>query len=264
MTAPTRADAWPRSAASRTPPVRAPLGRIVCALDGGSSDREAVLRAIALAGSETVLTFLSVGDGRGYSASRGASLTPASARRALDEARWTARGFGVRAQTDLRQAHDAAAAIIAVAADHDLLVLGAGPLVEPIVDRSPVPVLIARAVPDGREFPRDVLVATDATPDDRPVIGLAGALGREYGLRPILLHVGPPRRATRHELAVQATALGEAVGTKPVTWRTDGDPQREIACETGELAASLVVVGAGRVGVGTAVSSPVSVLVRSR
>ena len=263
MTASARADAWLHSVASQTPPTAAHLGRIVCALDGGSSDREAALRAVALVSPETVLTFLRVADGRGYAASRRASVTPGSARRALDEARWTARGLGVRAQTDLRQAHDVAAAILAVAADHDLLVLGAGPLVTSTIERSPVPVLVARPVPDGRVYPRDVLVATNATPDDRPVIALAGTLGRGHGLRPVLLHIGPACRATRHELALQATALGEAAGVKPVTWRTDGDPELEIARATEEFGASLVVAGAGGIGIGMAARSPVSVLLRT-
>jgi hypothetical protein len=176
----------PRSPDRRPAPRRrgskADPRRIVCAVDDAAAAGAAAQLAVELAGPGVTLDFLSVSDGRGFAAARSASLGRASARRALDDACWMARRHGVRSQAELRHHHDAAATIRAAAGDYDLLALGAsGPLVEAVWT---VPVLFARAVPAGCEFPRDMLIATDATPASREVVAVAGALARRHDVVP--------------------------------------------------------------------------------
>jgi nucleotide-binding universal stress UspA family protein len=246
----------PAPAPSRTEAGPASFSRIVCAIDDGAAARETVQCAVALAGAGITLDFLSVSDGRGVAGARSASLGPASARRALDEARWVARRSGVRARADLRHHHDAPAAILAAAGEDDLLVTAAsGPLMGLV---APVPVLFARAVPAGRDFPRDVLIATDATPASREVVAVAGALSRRHDVRPVLVHVGPARRASRQELAEQATLLIEATGAEPVTLRVDGVADQELVRLAGALPAALLVVGGQSATV--VASAPIPVL----
>lgn len=88
MTAFARVDTQSRPALSRPDGSPAPFLRIVCAVDGGA----AAQLAVTLAGPGIALDFLSVIDGRGFAAARDASLGPAGARRALDEAFWAATG----------------------------------------------------------------------------------------------------------------------------------------------------------------------------
>jgi hypothetical protein len=85
-----------------------------------------------------------------------------------------------------------------------------------LVRRGDAAVLIDRPVRSGAQFPGDVLVVSDGTSAARAVVAAAGALAAGHEARPLLLHVGRPTRATRRELAEQATMLYEATGAKPV------------------------------------------------
>jgi nucleotide-binding universal stress UspA family protein len=260
---------------------RAPFRRILCAVDNGRCAGETVAQALTLAGNDAELTFVTVTDGRGFGPTRMASLGPYRADQALEKARRAARAAGVESSEILRHGDDARAVILKEAREYDLLVLGthgehrtAGFLLgsTPVaaLHHSPVPVLIARPARAGTEVPRDILLATDGSPAMGTTVVLTAALARRHGARVALLHVDHADRATRRELAEEATALYEATGVEPVTIQLDGHAPSRIAEVALELPASLVITGSrllsgvralGSISERTGVVAPCSVLV---
>jgi nucleotide-binding universal stress UspA family protein len=265
-------------------PSSQPFPRILCAVDNGRCARETIAQALTLAGPDAELTFLAVADGRGFGPTRTASLEPYRADEALEQARRAARAAGVEANEILRHSDDPRALILEEARRHDLLVLGthgehrtAGFLLgsTPVaaLHHSPVPVLIARPARVGTDFPTDILLATDGSPAMGPTVVVTAALARRHGARVALLHVDHADRATRHELAEEATALYMATGAEPVTIQLDGHAPSRIAEVALELPASLVITGSrlltgvralGSVSQRTGVVAPCSVLVMRR
>ncbi len=181
-----------------------PFARIACAVDGTEAALEGVLRALELTGPGTSITLIAVADGRGYSGNRGASLGPASARQALDDARWLARTNGVEALVDLRRGDDPCAVILERASDYDLLVLGGrGPLAAELLRRCPVPLLLARPLAHGAAFPDDLLVMPGA-PEALAAKLSASPVRAQDERPPALVLAGPDRE---HVLALDASVL---------------------------------------------------------
>jgi nucleotide-binding universal stress UspA family protein len=268
------------SAASRP----APFPRILCAVDGGRCAREAIAQALTLAGADAEVTFVSVTDGRGFGPTRMASTGSHAAETALDAAVRAARAAGVDASSFVRHGADPRSVILEEARLHDLLVLGThgrhrtagfllGSTSVAALHRSPVPVLIARPVRVGTEFPHDILLATDGSPAMGPTVALTGALARRHGSRVALLHVDHQDPPLRGELAYEAAALAAATAAEPLMLRLDGHAPSRIAEVALELPASLVITGSrmltgvrslGSVSERTGVVAPCSVLVMRR
>lgn len=264
--------------ASRSP---APFPRILCAVDGSRSADDAIHQALTLAGNDAELTFLTVCDSRGFGPTRMASVGPHSADAALQKARAAARETGTDARTLLRHSDVPRRAIFEEGRGHDVLVLGAhgrhraagfllGSTALMALHRAPVPVLIARPVPKGVTFPRDILLATDGSTAMRPTITITARLARRHDARVVLVHVDHADRAIRHELAEQTAILTDAAGREPVVVALDGNPPSRIAELALELPASLVVTGSrmvtgvralGSVSERTGAIAPCSVLV---
>ena len=150
---------------------------ILCAVDGSEAAAVAVEQAVTLAGADGRLTFLSVSDPSGAPVAA-VALAPALRAAAL---------AGIATESLILHATDVHEAILAVAADHDLLVLGAhgrhrradrllGSASSAALYHSPAPVLVARPAPEHRTFPRAVLLATDATPETDEAVAVTAAL----------------------------------------------------------------------------------------
>jgi nucleotide-binding universal stress UspA family protein len=262
----------------------APFPRILCAIDVGPSADEAIAQALTLAGADAELTFMSVTDVRGFGATRMASLGPHAADQVLEHARRAARAAGVEAAELIRHGEDPRPVILDEAHRHDLLILGThgrhrtpgfllGSTATTALHRSPVPVLIARPVRAGTEFPRSILVATDGSPAMAPTVAVAASLARRHDARVALLHVDHADKTTRHELAEEATALKCATGNEPIMLQMDGHAPSRIAEVALELPASLVITGSrmltgiralASVSERTGIVSPCSVLVLRR
>jgi nucleotide-binding universal stress UspA family protein len=240
-------------------PLPLPFPRILCAVDGSDSAREAVRQAACLAGADATLTVLAIDE-------RVARAVRAS---------------GVQAELLVCFGSDPQRAILDAAHDHDLLVLGAhgryrragyllGSTALAMVRSAPAAVMVARVPPDGAEFPRSILLATDGSPAMGPTVALAGALARRHRARITLLHIDHADAATRHELAEETTALSAATGIEPVTLQLEGHTPARIADVARDVPASLVITGSrlltgfhalASVSQRTAVAAPCSVLV---
>lgn len=261
------------------PVIEHPFPRILCAVEKGPSADEAIAQALTLAGGDGELTFLNVTDARRLGPTRLTTLGPRAVEDPFDRARQAARAAGLEAGEVIRHGDDPRAVILDEAERFDLVVLGAhgrhrtgfllGSTALGVVHRSPVPVLIARPVRAGTEFPRDILVATNGAPEMGPTIVLAGTLARRHGARVALLHVDRSDGAER-ELADEAAALQHATGAEPTVLRMEGHAPSRIAEVALELPASLVITGSrmltgirtlASVSERTAVVAPCSVLV---
>jgi nucleotide-binding universal stress UspA family protein len=251
-----------------------PFASILCAVDGSEEAGVAAEQAVALAAPDARLTFLTVSDA--------SSLPPAAD--ALAPALRTGARAGLITESLILHATDVHAAILGVAADHDLLVLGAhgrhrlpghrlGGAAGAALYHCAAPVLVARPAPGPGGFPRRVLLATDGTPAMDETITIASALARRHRADVVLLHVGTGSHAIRHGLAEQATELLETTGSEPVTLQLDGHAPARVVETARELASTLIITGndlrtgiraLGSVSERIAATAPCSVLVVRR
>lgn len=229
-------------AATLAPP---PFPRVLCAVDGSGPAVEALRQAITLSQADAALTLMAVTDARGAD----------RAEDAVQTALRTAHGAGMDARAMVSRGTDTAAAILAEAARHDLLVVGThghhrapgyllGATSTAAAHQSPVPVLIARApAPAGFAFPRDILLATDGSPAMAATVATTAAIARRHRSRVALVHVERSSRAMRRELAEEATTLYEATGVEPVVIQVKGHVPERLAGIALDLRASLLVAG---------------------
>jgi nucleotide-binding universal stress UspA family protein len=231
-----------------------PFPRILCAVDGSRSATQAIEQALALAGDEAALTFLSVTDSRGFGPARIASLGRHSADDALEHARAAARAAGVEAQLVVRHGDDPRQVILDVARGQDLLVLGThgrhraagfllGSTTIAALHHSPVPVMVARPLRAGSGFAHDILLATDGSPAMGPIVAVTAALAQRHESQVVLAHVRPADRTARHELAEEVTTLLEVTGDTPVVLELEGHPPSRIVELVPGLHTSLVITG---------------------
>jgi nucleotide-binding universal stress UspA family protein len=223
-----------------------PFAHILCAVDGSPDAEVAIEQALTLAGEDARLTFVTVSDSSG--------APPAA--EALSPALQAAERAGVTTVSLSLRSTDVHEAILAAAADQDLLVLAThgrhrraeflvGRTVIAALHASPVPVLVARPTPPLVPFPQAMLLATDCTPATDVAVTVTAALAARHGARLVLLYAGPGSREVRGTLAAEAAVLSELTGVEPVTLHLSGDPAARAVETAHELSSSLVVTGSG-------------------
>src|SRR3954469_21304128 len=149
-----------------------PFQRIVCAIDGSRTAREAAHQAAALAASDTVVELVAVAEEWGVGLNASALLTKAHARRALAEAAYDLRHLGVRVETRIVSGFPPYESLMRDSAGRDLLVIGrhgrsrlggmaVGRSATNLIHRCTMPLLVAAFPPEHRPFPGHILVAAD-------------------------------------------------------------------------------------------------------
>ena len=124
-----------------------------------------------------------------------------------------------------------------------LLVVPAGPLARTILPRATIPVLVARTVPSGGDFPGSVLVAVDGTPEAHDAARLGARLAA-HGHATVAL-VASPEHDASHQSALQhdAETVERLSGRWPLILDEHGAPAPSILAAAASLEASLIVLG---------------------
>jgi nucleotide-binding universal stress UspA family protein len=233
------------------------LDRLLCAIDGSRGSGEAVREALAFAPCATRLRFIAVTDIRGDGGRRVVSLAAHRARHALEQAQAQAGARGLTADTEIVDAPDVAATLIARAGDGTLLVVGShgdggaagaptGSIAAALAAQAAGALLVARAGARVDAAGPRILVAVDDSAGATALARVAGALAAGCHGYVHLVHVpgrgyGSPMR---HRLAELATALIEQTGAEPVV---EVARAANVAAQVCQLArdseSSLVVVG---------------------
>jgi nucleotide-binding universal stress UspA family protein len=236
----------------RDPPP--PFGRIVCGIDGSRSSPVAGDQAIALSGTGTALVFVCVREERGAGATHQATITTERARTALERAVQAAHEAGVDAAAEILPGHDPLPVLLDEASRSDLLVVAkhdlsppgsfsSGSTADELVHQARVPVLVARRPPEGVEFPRDILVASDGSPGAGRAAEVAARIGHAHGSGVYLLSVDPERHGDRRGIATEIADLTAALGRPPTVLRERGKPSERIVQLAASERVSLVLVG---------------------
>jgi nucleotide-binding universal stress UspA family protein len=264
--------------ATRTVPI---FASIVCGVDGSRPGYEAARQAALLTDDAAALTYVAVSWEQGTGGSAVATLTHDHAHRCLERVRHAARDLGVEPSLLDEHADDPARRLMELAADQDLLVVGTighsrpggimvGSAATAAVHRSPVPVLVVRRPPEGVEFPKRILVASDGTPMSDAAVELAGRLAVRHGASVAIAAARDGEIPFRRGLAEQAAQIKAATGTEPVILAEPGPPHRGVAAAARDFRASLVITGSRGLGGASALrsvserivhSAPCSVLV---
>jgi nucleotide-binding universal stress UspA family protein len=245
-----------RSAAEQTNQGRpVAFADILCAVDGSRDAREAARQAIALCAPGASLTFLAVCHSVGVELAVQAELGEERANGALEEAAHLARQAGIRASTELRSGAPASDLLLEEAAGHDLLVLGSrggsrlggillGSTTTQIAHRAERPLLVARHSPDGGEFPRRILLATDGSPGSWAAARAATALAKAQRSELRLAHVPDGTHPERRREVLKQIAMIEKTTAAPPEVMDDPGHAAERICEAaGATQSSLVVIG---------------------
>jgi nucleotide-binding universal stress UspA family protein len=221
------------------------FGRVVCGLDPTEASQEAARQAAALAGPGGRVVFVRVGlvpgDQPEYDA-------------AIEGAIRVAEDLGADPTAELSDGHDPAAELLEHVGPGDLLVVGShgysqpqgiliGSVATSLLHRAKTAVLIARAAPSARPFPRELLVASDGSPESREAVGLAGSIARRHHARLTHLHAGSADADRRHALTEEAMWLEEATGSAPTVLMEDGSAHETIVARARERRCSLVLLG---------------------
>lgn len=231
-----------------------PFADVLCGVDDGRGSAEAVRQALMLCAPETKLGFLAVSHTGGVARSAQTELSEPGARAALDEATGRARRAGLQASTELLQGARVSDQLLAHSAESDLLAIGChggsrlggmmlGSTATQIAHRAEVPLLIARRSADERDFPREILLASDGSPGSWAAARTAArlALARDSELQVIYVPDGHPERY--RELFKQMTAIERLLGYAPTFTDTAGDPVRRIAGTARERQSPLIAIG---------------------
>jgi nucleotide-binding universal stress UspA family protein len=233
----------------------AAFGDILCAVDGSRDAGEAVRQAIALCGPGTFLSFLAVFHSRGAGLAAQAELSEGRASAALEEAAQLARQAGIRASTELRSGAPASDLLLEQAAGHDLLVLGhrggsrlggimLGSTATQIAHRAAGPVLVTRHSPDGEDFPRRVLLATDGSAGSWAAARMATQVARARGSVLDLVYVPDGMHPERYREVLKQTAMIEkATGASPTVADTPGHVAAQICEAASADGSSLIAIG---------------------
>jgi nucleotide-binding universal stress UspA family protein len=244
--------ASPSSSPTARPSV--PFESILCGVDGGRGAAEAARQAAILAAAGARLTLLGVGWDTGQGLAARAAIAPTRLAHALEKARREARERGVAATVETLEDPDATATLLAEAAHHDLLAVGAsassraggmlaGSTDSAAVHSAPVPVLLARRPPAGVEFPASILAAIDGTPASAGVAATAAALARAHGAH-VSVVAPPGLDAREHERLVDAIAtIADATGSHPVVLDEHASAHKAITAAAASVGAALVVIG---------------------
>jgi nucleotide-binding universal stress UspA family protein len=255
LTGPAR-DAYTVTAQTEMPAIQAApaFASILCGVDGSRPSFEAARQAATLAGDGAALSYLAVTWEQGRGANAIATLSHARGDDALRRLREASRDLPIRPSFNRVADPDAGGRLIALAARHDLLVLGIhvhsrlpgmlfGDTAATALHRSPVPVLVARRPPADTEFLRDILLAVDGTQPSRVATEAAARIARQHDSRVAIIAAPAHDAATRHAIAEDAALIAAAAGTEPVILDEYGPPHRAVAAAASEFGASLVVCG---------------------
>jgi nucleotide-binding universal stress UspA family protein len=237
------------------PPHTVPtFASIVCGVDGSRPGFEAARQAAILTDDAAALTYVAVSWEQGTGGSRVATLTHDHAHRCLERVRDLARALGVEPSLLDEHADDPARRLMELAADQDLLVVGTightrpggimvGSAATAAVHRSSVPVLVVRHPPDGVEFPKRILVASEGTPMSDAAVELTGRLAARHGASVAIAAARDGEIPFRRGLAEHAAQIKAATGTEPVVLAEPGPPHRGVAAAARDFNASLVITG---------------------
>jgi len=231
---------------------------VLCAVDGTRGSSAAVKQAAILAGPDGHLTLLAVTALTGSGAYRSAAISPARAKRLLDDAAGIAEAAGVPSTLVLDPASPPAQVILDQAAQHDLLAMGApvtswlggmliGGVAVTALGSFTTPLLAARSIPAELDFPVSIVVASDGLEGSDHLVDLAARLAHARGAHVTLVHaLEVESRAQPHRIDEQARRLELAVdGSSEVRVQAGG--ARGVIVEAAKGAkASLVVMGSRR------------------
>jgi nucleotide-binding universal stress UspA family protein len=177
-------------------------------------------------------------------------------------------GAGTTLETHALAPRAGADELLARSAGHDLLVVPAGDAAgSALAAADDIPVLVARALPEGCTFPESILVALDATPAAHAAARLAGRLAAEHGA--LIAVVATPEHDAphRHALEEDVAAITRLTSTRPLVLDEQCPPVRAIVGAARRLDATLIVLGsrpgtpAGSVSAEVARTAHCSVLV---
>jgi len=171
---------------------------VACVVTPGATDLEAVHQAACLAEGGR-LTLI---DAHAHGAEDRARLTAA----------WRiAAGHGLDPGVRIIHAPPAAPTVLMLATGHDVLVVASGPhelgdLARAAVYQAPVPVMVARPLPDDARVTDRILVAADGSAEARAASSIGEDLARRHGS--VLAAAGPyaPRGAAGVADAIVASA----------------------------------------------------------
>ena len=224
---------------------RAAFSAVVCGLAPGPMGREAVRQAVVLAAAGVRLRLYGV---------RGRGQPPGEEEWTLSDAITLADEAGINAAGFLLDPQDPSSALLNSVAPGELLVLGAsgagrmegilfGRVSTRLVHEARGPVLIARRPPEGAEFPREILLASDGSAGSREATRLAAAIATHHSARVRHLHVGHASVEQRRAMASESAALLRTTGVEPIVVTQPGWPVEAIVEMARRERVSLVVAG---------------------
>jgi nucleotide-binding universal stress UspA family protein len=258
------------------------FGSILCGIDGCRPASEAARQAARLAAPAGHVKLLAITWHEGAGPTSRATIATPHLSRALADAEAQVIELGAQAVGVTVEAEDVAHALLARAADHDLLVVGChcssraegmllGSNASAALHRARTPVLVARRPPGPSEFPTAILIALSPDGSERAVTEAAVRIARAHHARTAIV---APRDeeapGSRAAVAAAVEALAAATGEEPLRL-PDGDPAHHtIPHAAAEFGASLIVMGSraltgvhalGSVSERVAHTAPCSVLV---
>jgi nucleotide-binding universal stress UspA family protein len=244
---------------------------ILCGVDGSTGAAGAARQAAILAGTGASLRLLGVARDTGTRRPAGASAFHRLAA-ALETARLEARSLGVSPTVDNVDGREETAILLAEAAHHDLLVLGACSSRR----TSGVPAgSTARAAVRcrcswrGRRRPpwssQAILAAIDGTPATAGVAETVASLARAHGAR-VTVVAPAALMSPAHERVVDGiAAIAEATGADPLVLDEHGAAHKVVVAAAANHDAALVIIGMmSSVAERVALEAPCSVLVVRR
>jgi len=231
---------------------------ILCAVDGTRGSSAAVKQAATLAGPDGHLTLLAVTAVTGSGAYRSAAISPGRAKRMLDHAAQITNKAGVPSTLVVDSASPPSQVILDRAAQYDLLAIGAprtswlggmciGGVAVAALGSFTTPLLAARSIPAGHDFPLSIVVASDGLDGSDQLVDLAARLAHPKGANVTLVHaIGVESRAQPHRIDEQARRLELALDGRSEVRVQAGNARGVIVEEAKSARASLVVMGSRR------------------
>jgi nucleotide-binding universal stress UspA family protein len=237
-----------------TAPHEPVFASILCGVNGTAGSREAARQAAVLGGPRAHVTYLAVTYEIGVGATASATLRHVHGEEAAARARQDARELGVEAQALTLHSSSAADALFRRAADHDLLVLGAGAgsraagiilgsTATAAVHRAPVPVLLTRRPAGKATFPKSLLVAVDGTPQADRTLQLSIGLARQHSCRLAIVAPEAHGASDRRTIAREAAEVVVATGLEPVVIDARGLAPAAVCKAAEQVSASVIAIG---------------------
>jgi nucleotide-binding universal stress UspA family protein len=231
--------------------VATPFTSILCGVEGNPASTEAARQAIALAGSGGDLQFTAV-----YTSFElGPDYHRDTLRNSLEEAARLAAEAGVSASYAMREAKYAIDVLLPESKERDLLVLGThrnsrasgilfGSTASKAAHGAERPLLIARESPGSEPFPKDILLASDGSPDAWEPVRAAASLAACFDANLEVVQVDDGKHgADQPTLDAQLAEIAETTGREPGLSKPDGHATKAIVEAARERGSSLIVAG---------------------